>query len=169
MAYLVRRSADRIEIRESRSTLKGPRTRQLTRFAGALTPAVLARAAARARRPFDPDALIRRAQVMGIPVDARAPEREAKALLQRLRRGDSIDPVMAGLILSALEGVATAKVPEHVAEVAEWIGASPAARGAALRDLLDAFGRITASKPLQRERRRTPYPHFSSAQKKAAS
>ncbi len=106
---------------------------------------------------------------MGIPVDARAPEREARALLKRLRRGDAIDPVMAGLIVRALEGVATAKVPEHVAEVAEWIGASPAARGAALRDLLDAFGRITASKPLRRKRRRTPYPHFSSAQKKAAS
>jgi hypothetical protein len=169
MAYLVKRSGDRIEVRESRSTQKGPRTRQLARFAGALTPAVLARAAARARRPFDPDALVRRARVMGIPVDARAPEREARALLERLRRNDAIDPVMAGLIVRALEGVATAKVPEHIAEVSDWIGASPAARGAALRDLLDAFGRIAASKPLRRERRRTPYPHFSSAQTKKAS
>lgn len=169
MAYLVIRDRDRIEIRESRSTAKGPRSRQLARFSGALTPAVLARAAARATRPFDPQALVRRARVMGIPVEARGPEREARALLARLRRGDAIDPVLAGLLVRALEGVATAQVPEDVAEVSEWIGATPASRGAALRDLLDTFGRIAASRPPRRERPKTPYPHISSAEKKAAS
>jgi hypothetical protein len=169
MAYLVKRSGDRIEIRESRSTPKGPRSRPLARFVGALTPAVLARAAARATRPFDADALLRRARVMGIPIDTRGPEPEARALLARLRRGDAIDPILAGLLVRALAEVATAKVPEHVAEVAEWIGATPATRGAALRDLLDTFGRIAASRPPRRERPRTPYPRISSAAKKAAS
>jgi hypothetical protein len=169
MAYLVKRAGDRIEIRESRSTAEGPRSRQLARFAGSLTPAVLARAAARATRPFDADALIRRARVMGIPVDTRGPEREARALLARLRRPDAIDPVMAGLLQRALDGAATARTPEHVAEVAEWIGASPADRGAALRDLLDTFGRIAASSPPRRERPRKAYPRFSSAERKAAS
>lgn len=169
MAYLVERAGDRIEIRESRSTPRGPRSRQLASFVGALTPAVLARAAARAARPFDARALVRRAQTMSIPVDARAKELEARALLGRLRRADAIDPVMAGLLVRALDGVTTATVPEHLAEVSEWIGAPPAARGAALRDLLDTFGRIVASRPPRKTRRRKAFPRFSSAQTAAAS
>ncbi|GAG31193.1 unnamed protein product, partial [marine sediment metagenome] len=105
MAYLVKRTGNRIEIRESRSTPRGPRSRQLTRFSGALTPAVLARAEAQASRTFDPAALVRRARVMGIPVAEQARESEARALLARLRRGDPIDPVMAGLLARALEGI----------------------------------------------------------------
>lgn len=169
MAYLVRRAGDRIEIRESRATPRGPRSRQLTRFSGALTPAVLARAAARATRPFDARALLRRAADIGIPVAAHAPEQEARALLGRLRRGDAIDPVMAGLLVRALERVPTAAVPEHLAEVSEWIGATPAARGAALRDLLDLFGRIDASRPARRSRPRARFPRFSSEERSAAS
>jgi len=168
MAYLVRRAGDRVEIRESRSTAKGPRSRPLVRFGGALTPAVLARAAARATRPFDAEALRRRARVMGIPVDLRAPEREARALLARLRREDAIDPVMAAVLVRALEGAATARIPEPLTEVAEWIGATPAARGAALRDLLDAYGRIAASRPAPRERPRRSFPRFSSNRRTAA-
>lgn len=169
MAYLVRRAGDQIEIRESFATGKGPRSRQLARFDGPLTPAVLARAAARAKRPFDAEALVRRARVLGIPVATRAPEREARALLGRLRRGDALDPIMAGLLVRALEGVQRVEVPEALADVAEWVGASKAARGAALRDLLDAFGRIVDSRPVRRERPRTPFPRFSSAERKAAS
>lgn len=162
MAYLVRHAGDRIEIRESRSTAKGPRSRQLARFVGALTPAVLARAAARATRPFDAEALVRRARVMGIQVASRGPEREARALLARLHRADPIDPVMAGLLVRALEGTSKVQLPEQLAEVAEWIGAPLAARGAALRDLLDAFGRIASSRAPVRDRPRKPYPRFSS-------
>lgn len=169
MAYLVKRSSGRIEIRESRSTPRGPRSRQIARFIGALTPAVLATAAARASRPFDPATVVRRARVMGIPIETHATEREARALLARLRRGDAIDPVIAGLLVRALEGVATAPVPEPLAEVSEWIGATPAARGAALRDLLDTFGRIAASRPERRTRPREIFPHFSSAETAAAS
>ena len=169
MAYLVTRPGDSVEIRESRTTRRGPRSRQLARFSGALTPAILARAAALASRPFDAEALMRRAQVMGIPVEHRAPEHEARALLGRLRRADPIDPVIAGLLVRALDGVATEPVPEHLADVAEWIGASPTERGAALRDLLDAFGQIAASRPPLRTRPRVPFPHFSSAESAAAS
>lgn len=169
MAYLVRCAGDRIEIRESRTTAKGPRSRQLARFAGSLTPAILARAAARATRPFDAEALARRAEAMGIPVETRGAEPEARALLARLRRGDAMDPVMASLVLHALGEAARDPIPEHLAEVAEWVGATPAARGAALRDLLEAFGRIAASRPPVRERPRRSFPRFSSASKKAAS
>lgn len=169
MAYLAKRPKDRVEIRESRSTPRGPRSRQLTSFVGALTPTVLARAAVRASRPFDADALIRRARIMGISVEARAPEREARSLLGRLRRADPIDPVMAGLLLRALDGVVTAEVPEPLAEVSEWIGATSTERGAALRDLLDTYGRIAESRPLRRKRPRPAFPRFSSAQTAATS
>ena len=162
MAYLVKRTGDRVEIRESRSTPRGPRSRQLASFVGALTPDVMAEAGARAAGRFDPVALERRARVMGIPVAGRAPEKEARALLRRLRRGDPIDPVMAGLIVRALDGVETRPLPEPLEEVSEWIGASPAARGAALRDLLDTFGRIVASRPPRRTRPREPFPRFRS-------
>ena len=169
MAYLVERPGNCVEIRESRATPRGPRSRQLARFTGALTPADLARAAAKASRPFDADALVRRARVMGIPVEHKAPELEARALLARLRRGDPIDPVMAGLLVRALERAATDDVPEHLAEVAEWIGASPAERGAALKNLLDTFGLIAASRPPRRTRPHEPFPRFSSAETAAAS
>ena len=169
MAYLVERAGETVEIRESRSTPRGPRSRQLARFTGALTPAVLARAAARASRPFDAEALVRRARVLGIPVERRAPEHEARALLARLRRDDPIDPVVAGLLARALDGVETSDVPEPLADVAEWIGATAAERGAALRDLLDTFGRIAESRPAVRTRPARRFPRFSSAETAAAS
>lgn len=169
MAYLVKRAGDRVEIRESRSTPKGPRSRRLASFVGALTPDVLAEASARALGRFDRAALERRARVMGIPVALRAPETEARALLRRLRRDDPIDPVIAGLVVRALDDVATAPVPESLEEVSEWIGASPAQRGAALRDLLDTFGRIAASRPRRRARPRESFPRFSSGERAAAS
>jgi hypothetical protein len=169
MAYLVHRDGDRVEIRESRSTPRGPRSRQLARFSGPLTPAVLARAEANASRPFDASALVRRARVMGIPVETRAPESEARALLARLRRDDPIDPVLADLLVRALGDVARAPVPEDLAEASDWIGATPAARGAARRDLLDTFGRIAASRPRRRTRPRRSFPHFTSAPTAEAS
>lgn len=169
MAYLVRRGGETVEIRESRATPRGPRSRQLARFSGPLTPAVLASAASAASRPFDEQALRRRAEVMGVPAPLRAPEHEARALLARLRRDDPIDPAIAGLLLRALEDAQTQSVPEHLADAAEWIGASSSARGAALRDLLDAFGRIAASRPPRRMRPHASFPHFSSNQNAAAS
>lgn len=162
MAYLVRRGPGRVEIRESVATPRGPRSRTLASFAGPLTPAVLARAAARATRPFDAGALVRRARADGIAVAQRSREPEARALLARLRRGDPVDPVMAGLLRRALEGVEAAEPPEALAEVAEWVGAGAAERGAALRDLLDTYGTIAASRPPRRARPRERFPRFAS-------
>ena len=162
MAYLVRRSPDRVEIRESHTTPRGPRSRTLARFSGPLTPDVLERAASRATRPFDAGRLVRRARTAGIRVASRSREPEARALLARLHRGDPIDPVIAGLLKSALAAVPTAPVPESIADVSDWVGASAAERGAVLRDLLDTYARIAASRPPRRERRRAFFPRFSS-------
>jgi hypothetical protein len=162
MAYLVRRSAHRIEVRESRLTPRGARSRVLASFEGALARDVLARAASRASRPFDAAALLRRARALGIPVSERSREPEARALLARLRRGDPLDPALADALRRALARLPEAPVPEPLVEVAEWIGASTAERGAALRELLELYGRIEASRPAPRRRARARFPRFSS-------
>ncbi len=163
MAYLVRRGSDRIEIRESRSTRRGPRARTLASFSGPLTPEVLERAATLASRPFDRTALVRRARAAGVPIERRSREPEARALLARLRRHDPIDPVMAGVLRLALAEVDAAEVPEALAELSDWIGASSEQRGAALRDLLDTYGQIAASRTTPRTRPRDFFPRFSSS------
>jgi hypothetical protein len=162
MPYLVRRSARRTEIRESRLTPRGARSHVLASFEGSLTRDVLERAAARATRPFDPDGLVRRARALGIAVSGRSREPEARALLARLRRGDPLDPVLAAALREALARQPQAEIPEPLADVAEWLGASAAERGAALRELLDLYGRIEASRPLPRRRERARFPRFSS-------
>ena len=162
MAYLVRRSPTRFEIRESRSTPRGPRSRVLSSFLETLTRDVLDRAAARAARPFDAATLVRRARTLGIPVLERSREPEARALLSRLRRHDPLDPVLAASLRRALARLPEAPVPESLAEVSEWVGASSAERGAALRQLLDLYGRIVGSRPPRRRRERARFPRFSS-------
>jgi hypothetical protein len=162
MAYLVRRGADRFEIRESFTTDRGPRSRRLVSFRGALTPDVLERAAAQATRPFDAKALMRRARTLGVPVAGRSREPEARALLARLRRGDRLDPTLAGLLRAALERLPEEPVPESLEEVADWVGASAAERGEALRGLLDLYGRIAASRPAPPRREAARFPRIES-------
>ncbi len=162
MAYLVRRGPKRVEIRESLSTPRGVRSRVLVSFSGPLTRDVLSGAAARATRPFDPELLVRRARARGIPVSGRCREPEARALLARLRRGEPLDPVLAASLRRALARVPEAPVPESLAEVSEWIGASAAERGTALRELLDLYGRIEQSRPPIRRRASERFPRFSS-------
>ncbi|MGH0038079.1 MAG: hypothetical protein ACQGVK_23865 [Myxococcota bacterium] len=162
MAYLVRRSPGRIEIRESLATPRGPRSRVLASFDEALTRDVLARAAGRARRPFDAQALVRRARTQGIPVRARSREPEARALLARLRRGDPLDPALAAALRRALSRLPETPAPERLAEVSEWIGASAAERGRALRELLDLYGRIAGQRPRTPRRAEGRFPRFAS-------
>lgn len=170
MAYLVRRTRgglEQIEIREAVTTPAGPRSRTLASFRGALTPEVLEAAAGRASRPFRPERLLARARALGIPVSRRREDRPARELLAALRRGAAIDPVLVGLLKEALEGVPETPPPPALAEVAEWVGASDAERGQALRDLLRLSGRIRASRTLPRERRRASFPRFRSRRRRA--
>jgi len=162
MAYLVHRSPTRFEIRESRATPRGARSRVLASFPEVLTRDVLDRAAARSTRPFDAAALARRARALGIPVVERSREPEARALLSRLRRSDPLDPALAASLRRAFARLPEAPVPESLAEVSEWVGASAAERGAALRELLDLYGRIAGSRPRRRLRELRRFPRFSS-------
>jgi len=75
------------------------------------------------------------------------------------------DPVWAGLLTRALAEVSIAEPPEALAEVAPWVGAGPAERGAALRELLDTYGRIAASRPARRRRPPERFPRFASVKR----
>jgi hypothetical protein len=97
----------------------------------------------------------------------RSREPEARALLARLRRGDPLDPALAAALRRALERLPAAPVPEPHAEVCEWVGASAAERGAALRQLLDLYGRIAQSRPAPRRREGARFPRFSSQRREA--
>ena len=162
MAYLVRRGADRVEIRESVSTDRGPRSRCLVSFRGALTPDIVARAAAEASRPFDAQALLRRARAADIPVALRSREPEVRALLARLRRSDPLDPALTAVLRAALERLPAEPLPDGLEDVADWVGASAAERGEALRQLLDLYGRIEVSRPVPRRPDRARFPRIAS-------
>jgi hypothetical protein len=83
-------------------------------------------------------------------------------LLSRLRRGDPLDAVLAAALRRALARLPESPIPESLAEVSEWVGASAAERGAAIRDLLDLYGRIARSRPARRRHERARFPRFSS-------
>ncbi len=71
MAYVVARPNGRFEVRESSHTPKGPRARSLAGF-GVLTDEVLAKAARRATRPFDVEAVLASGRRAGALVAAGA-------------------------------------------------------------------------------------------------
>jgi hypothetical protein len=71
MAYVVARPRGRFEIRESIHTPAGPRARSLAGF-NVLADDVLAKAARRAQRPFDPEAVLASARRAGAPSTAGA-------------------------------------------------------------------------------------------------
>jgi hypothetical protein len=71
MAYVVARPKGRFEIRESLHTPDGPRARTLAGF-DVLSDAVLAKAARRARRPFDIEAVLASGRRAGVPMQVDA-------------------------------------------------------------------------------------------------
>jgi hypothetical protein len=162
MAYFVHRGDNRFDLREAISTPDGPRSRTLATFRAPLTPEVLERAAARATRPFDRDAVLGAAASRGLAVTARRDERAARELLAQLRGGARLDPVLATLLRDALMAAEAAPVPARLAEVAEWIGAPAARRGEAVRDLLRVSDRIVRSRSRVVARPARSFPRFSS-------
>ncbi|MGD1057149.1 MAG: hypothetical protein ABR992_07015 [Solirubrobacteraceae bacterium] len=117
MAYVVTRPKGRFEIRESLHTPNGPRARSLAGF-NVLTDAVLAKAARRAQRPFDVDAVIVSGRRAGAPTtvsvgeedkDARRSFVEASRRMARaLQRPPALRPVDPGTALVDLLGFADA-------------------------------------------------------------
>ena len=160
----IRRQADTYEIRECVVTDRGPRQRALARFHRILTPDVLDRANARARRPFDRDALIEKARRAGIPVAEERRETEARTLLARLRSGRKLDPTLVTLLRDALASLDAMPLPPHLADAVDWVGKSETERGQALRGLLRTASRVVRSRGTLRELPDPPFPRFSSGE-----
>lgn len=168
MAFLTRRPGGRIEIRETVRTPRGPRPRTLASFRGALSATVLASAEACAEQPFDRDRLVARARELGIPVLEWPASPAARELLGALRRGEGLDPLLVGPLREELARAPARVAPSELAEVLEWVGASDAERGLALRGLLRVSDRIAASRSLARPQWRRRYPRIDSGGQQAA-
>jgi len=149
MAYAVQ-TRKGFEIRESRTTAKGPRSRTLVTFKE-LNDEVIVKARERAERPLEPDQLREAAIRVGAPVAQEPVDRAAREVLRLLADGARPDPMLRRLLLDALatEGRragepsdATPAISDAARAATQWIGASLERRGEALVDLLglaDAF------------------------------
>jgi hypothetical protein len=160
----IRVQGDVVEIRECIPTPTGPRQRALVRFRRILTSEILDRAAALARRPFDRAGLVTSARARGIPMADRVPASGARELLAHLRAGGEIDPTLVALLREALAPLESRPLPEHLEDASEWLGASEAARGRALRGLLRAASRVARSRSVRRETPPEPFPRFASGE-----
>jgi len=169
MAYLYQRKGGRAEIREAHTTARGPRSRTLVSFRGPLRYEHLDRAEAAARRPFDRDALERRARELGIGVEEPRADSAAREVIARLRRGAALDARLAALLRDQLAALPADPIPVDLADAAEWVGASEVERGRALRDVLRLYGAIAESREPVRAAPAPRFPRFASRPGHAAS
>ncbi len=158
----IRQQGNCFEIRECEQSRSGPRQRALARFRRILTPETLDRAAARARRPFDRQALVERARARGIPVAETRSTNDGRDLLSFLRLGGQLDPVVVDLLKGALASMDGRALPEHLAESVDWLGRSESARGQAIRGLLRTASRVARSREPLRQGPVEPFPRFNS-------
>lgn len=144
MAYVVATHPGRFEVRESRVTEKGPRSRTLASFRE-LTDEVVEKVQATAAKPPTAEELKRAALKAGASVQDSELDRAAKTALRKIASGDSPRPLLRRLLLDALGGengsdrrpVSTVPVSDAARSASEWIGAAPEERAQALRDLLE--------------------------------
>lgn len=132
----------RWEVRESRRTAAGPRSRTLASFAE-LTPEVVDRALERSSGPLDRSALEAAALRAGAPIADPPPDRTARELLAELSAGNRPRPALRRLLYDAL-GRGVNPPSDAARAAAAWIPASLEQRGAALRDLLLLADRLPA-------------------------
>src|SRR6478672_11658872 len=139
MAYVVPTRRGEFEIRESRSTPKGPRNRTLANFKE-LTDEVIAKAGEKAAKPLDSEDLRDAARRSGATVAPRPVDRAARELIAELAKGRRLDPSLQRLVADLLEGEngTEGRKPATDAErsAAEWMASTPRERGNALFDLL---------------------------------
>jgi hypothetical protein len=142
MAYVVETKRG-YEIRESRSTPKGPRSRTLATFRE-LNDEVIEKARARAAKAPEPAELREAAIRIGAPLAEEPVDRAARETLRLVAGGAAIDPMLRRLLLDALGGTerpasgagSPAAVSDAARAASQWIGASLERRSAALVDLL---------------------------------
>jgi hypothetical protein len=144
MAYVVATHPGRFEVRESKATEKGPRSRTLASFRE-LTDEVIEKVQATAAKPPAAEELKRAALKAGAPIQDSEVDEAAKKALQRIASGDQPRPLLRRLLLDALLGEdrggqtsgSTNPVSDAARAASEWIGVAPEERAQALRDLLE--------------------------------
>lgn len=160
MAFVTRRADGRFEIRESRTTSRGPRARTLVTFR-AIDDSVLDRAEACAHGRFERDALRRRATELGAPEGGSAAQSAGRRLLAELGRGRRPSPAVVRLLTRGLDSAERNEQggAEGLAGALGWIDATPDARGRALRELLLLVDRL----PTRSRSRRPRFPRIASS------
>ena len=156
MAYVVARKTGAWEIRESRSTDAGPRSRTLATFR-ALTPEAIELAQRRSTKRLDASELRKAARRAGAPVSVPASDRAAGELLSQLTAGRGPRPLLARLLVKALSADGN-QPTDNAQAAAAWIAASPERRGETLRDLLLLADHLPRAGAPERER----FPHIAS-------
>jgi hypothetical protein len=156
MAYIVARKTGAWEIRESRNTNAGPRSRTLAGFR-TLTPEVIERARARSSKDLDVDELRKAARRAGAPVVTPGSDATAGELLAELATGRRPRPLLARLLVQALSNDET-QPTDNAQAAAAWISASSERRGETLRDLLLLVDRL----PRHAVRERARFPRIAS-------
>lgn len=144
MAYVVATHPGRFEVRESKVTEKGPRSRTLATFRE-LTDEVVERVQATADKPPTAEELKKAALKAGAPIQDSELDEAAKKALRRIASGDRPRPLLRRLLLDALNGEddgnqpssSTNPVSDAARTASEWIGAAPEERAQALQDLLE--------------------------------
>jgi hypothetical protein len=150
MAYMVYRPSGTWEVRESRATPAGPRSRTLATFR-TLTPEIVARVRARSAKQLSADELRRAASRAGAPIAPSPSDRAAGELLAEVGAGRQPRPALRRLLLAALQDRPDASL-DSARSAASWITATAAQRGEALRDLLlltDSLPPRRAASPLR--------------------
>jgi hypothetical protein len=127
MTYVTTGRNGAFEVRESRTTPDGPRSRTLATFRE-LDETTIEKVIERAEKPPTREALIQVALRAGATIAASPVDSAARDLLRALARGESLSSSHRRLLVDALTGESR--------QAAEWLGTSLAERGEALRDLL---------------------------------
>jgi hypothetical protein len=165
MAYVVATHPGRFEVRESKATDKGPRSRTLANFRE-LTDEVIEKVQATAERPVSAEQLRKAALRAGAPIHGSELDEAAKRTLRGIASGDRPRPILRRLLLDALlaesppdrRSTPTTLVSDAARSAGEWIGASADERAAALRDLLE----LTDALPIRPRTHQIGFPRLES-------
>jgi hypothetical protein len=149
MAFVTPTRNGSFEVRESRATPDGPRSRTLATFRE-LDAATIDKVIERAENPPTREALIEAALRAGAPLAPAPVEAAARALLRSLARGEALSSRNRRLLLDALNGESM--------QAAEWLGTSLTERGEVLRDLLTLGDAI----PIRRRPDKISFPRIDS-------
>jgi hypothetical protein len=137
MAFVVPTKRGRFEIRESRNTPKGPRSRTLASFEE-LTDEVIEKARRKTAKPPSAEELRNAARRVGAPVARPPADQAARQLIAELGKGREPEPRLRRLLAAKLDDGADGAISpsDPSRAMAEWMVATPAERGKALKDLL---------------------------------